>query len=115
MKQVFAQFLPLLPLALVLMALGAAIGIITASRFASLVRAMQEKGYTLDHQSASDLLKVWSKRPERIVFDSDPEDLKALKSEHASVFGRRLRALKTASTICLIAVGGGALFILYQK
>jgi hypothetical protein len=115
MKTAFIQFLPLLPVLIFLLVVGAIQGVITTTGFAALVRAIQEKGYPIDRQGATEILKIWSKRPLRIVLDSDPDDLRAVKLEHSRAFARKLRLLRLASSLCYVVIIVGVWLILDQK
>ncbi|HWA26982.1 MAG TPA: hypothetical protein VG734_15085 [Lacunisphaera sp.] len=114
MTDAFRPLLPLLPIAIALCIAGARIGLVTARSFFALAKAMEEKGYTMDRATASDLYKMWRKKPECIISDSDPEELRVLKAAHVRAFVPLVRPWKIASRIALIAVGIGA-FVIFSS
>jgi hypothetical protein len=108
-----AFLLPLVPLFIAVLVIGAKIGLLTTRSFFALTKEMEARGHTLDSANASDLLKKWHKKPASVVSDADPEELRAIKLAHASAFASQVKPWKIAARIGTIG-GAIAAMVLYS-
>jgi hypothetical protein len=95
--------LPLLPLFVAVLIIGAKIGLLTHRSFLALAKELEEQAHPLDSAKAVMLMKRWHANPASVVLDTDPDEVRTIKLAHASAFVAQVKPWKIAARVATIA------------
>lgn len=107
--------IPLVSVFLVVVVIAAKVGLMTTRSFFALAKAMEERGHSLNSLQSADLLRLWQKNPMSIISPSDSDELRSLKTEHASAFTLRVRPWKIAMKVATIGTAIAAALLYYYR
>ncbi|MCC5848186.1 MAG: hypothetical protein JJU29_08835 [Verrucomicrobia bacterium] len=107
------DLIPLIPLVIVLIVSGAVAGSLTARRFQSLLKELEDNGCSLNHSDATSLFKTWTKKPLHIVDEAETHEIIEIKRSHAQAFEAKIKPWRIVVKLGPIIIGVLA-FLIFQ-